>query len=221
MNTDQLIDHLAERLSPVQPLRSPAVRAFMWLSGATAFVGLVAFSMTSPTDLATNGTGPGFVVPQLLAVATAILAAWAAFRSVVPGSSRTALVWPLVAGVAWIGSLATGMRPVEPGGLVAPREWMCVAVIVLSSGPLAAALWVLLRRGAPLHPAVTAALGGLSIGVLANVAACVSHPHTNNAVTLVWHGATIAALVGGAALTGHLVLKWDPRRFPAPETEAR
>jgi hypothetical protein len=98
---------------------------------------------------------------------------------------------------------------------------MCVAVIVLSSGPLLAALWLMLRRGAPLNPGVTAALAALAVSALANVAACVAQPHPQNGVTLIWHGATIAVLVTIAAATGHLVFKWDVRALPARTTGAQ
>ena len=209
MNTDRLIEHLADGLSPVQPLRTPGFRAFVWLGGASAFLGVLALSMTSSADVAVNGTGFGFVGPQLAAVLTGILAAWAAFTSVIPGYSRSAFVWPVIAGVAWIGVLAIGVPQGQAGTLpAAPHEWMCVAVIALSGAPLMAVMWLMLRRGAPLHPGVTAALAALAVGALANVAACVSHPHTNNAITLVWHGATIAVLVGLAAASGRMTLKW-------------
>ena len=68
---------------------------------------------------------------------------------------------------------------------------------------------------------VTAALAALAVSALANVATCVAHPHTNNGVTLTWHGATIAVLVTLAAVTGHLALKWDVRGLPAPATGAQ
>jgi hypothetical protein len=178
--------------------------------------------MTSTADIAMNGVGIAFVGPQLIAIVTGVLAAWAAFTSVVPGYSRTAAIWPVVAGLAWIGGLAIGTPEGQSGAiLAAPREWMCVALIVLSGGPMMAALWLMLRQGAPLNPSVTAALAALAVGALANVAACVSHPHTNNAVTLVWHGATMAALVGVAAVTGGLALTWDVRGLRATGTRTQ
>lgn len=222
MNTDRLIAHLAERLPPVQPLRKPGWRAFVWLCGASAFLGALALTMTSTADIATNGVGIAFVGPQLIAIVTGVLAAWAAFTSVIPGYSRTATIWPVVAGLAWIGGLAIGTPEGQSGAmLAAPREWKCVALIVLSGGPMMAALWLMLRQGAPLNPSVTAALAALAVGALANVAACVSHPHTNNAVTLVWHGATMAALVGVAAVTGGLALTWDVRGLRATGTRTQ
>jgi hypothetical protein len=222
MNTDRLIEHLADQLVPVQPLRRPGFRAFVWLCGASAFLGVLAFSMTSTADVAINGTGIEFVGPQLAAGLTGILAAWAAFTSVIPGYTRTAFVWPVVASLVWIGALAVGVPQAQTAAIrAAPHEWTCVAVIVLSGAPLMAAMWLMLRRGAPLHPGVTAALAALAVGALANVAACVSDPHTDHAVTLVWHGATIAVLAGAAAVTGRLAFAWKVRALPAPETGAR
>jgi len=209
MKTEELIEHLADRLEPVRPLGRPGLRALVWLSGAFAFLVVLALSMTSDVDLAINGTGMAFVAPQVLAVITGILAAWTAFRSVIPGYSPTLLIWTMASALAWTLSLALGTRQDQIGGmLVAPREWMCVAIIILGGTPLGTALWAMLRRGAPLHPGVTAALAALAVGALANVAACVSHPHTNNGITLVWHGATITVLVGLAAAAGRLRVKW-------------
>jgi hypothetical protein len=218
MNTDRLIAQLADRLSPVQPLRRPGFRAFVWLCGASAFLGVLAISMTSQADVAANGGGIAFVGPQFIAILTAVLAARAAFTSVIPGYSRAPLIWPVVAGLVWVAALAIGIPAGQSAAmLAAPREWMCVAVIVLSGGPMMVALWLMLRQGAPLNPSVTAALGALAVGALANVAACVAHPHTNNGITLVWHGATMAVLVALASATGHLALKLNVGGSPAPE----
>jgi hypothetical protein len=215
MNTDHLIERLADRLPPVQPLRRPGIRAVVWLGGATLYLGLLTLSMTSGADLAANGAGIQFVIPQLAAIAIGVLAAAAAFASVIPGCPRRVLVWPVVAGLIWVGSLAIGARHEwgQPVAILArPREWMCVAVIVLGGAPLVAVLSRMLRRGAPLDPAATAALGALAVGALANVGACVSHPHASSAVTLVWHGVTITALVGLAAATGRAIFKWEVSR---------
>jgi hypothetical protein len=44
----------------------------------------------------------------------------------------------------------------------------------------------------------------VAIASLANITACVSHPHPGSAVILVWHGATIATLAALGA--------WGARR---------
>ena len=49
----------------------------------------------------------------------------------------------------------------------------------------------------------------LAVTALANVSACVSHPHPSNAATLVWYGGMIPALLALAAGAGHLLLTWE------------
>jgi hypothetical protein len=66
----------------------------------------------------------------------------------------------------------------------------------------------MLRRGAPLNPATTAAFAALSVAALANVGACVSLPHANDAVTLAWHGGTIAVVTACAAASGRRLFSW-------------
>ena len=73
-------------------------------------------------------------------------------------------------------------------------------------------LTVMLRRGAPLNPAATAALAALAVGAMANVGACLSLPHANSAITLVWHGGVVLVLAAVAALTARLVFGWSAAR---------
>jgi hypothetical protein len=90
----------------------------------------------------------------------------------------------------------------------ATHEWWCVGFIVAGGEPLLAVLAWMLRRGAPLNPATTAAFAALSVAALANVGACISLPHANNAVTLAWHGGVIAVVTVGAAACGRLLFSW-------------
>jgi hypothetical protein len=109
--------------------------------------------------------------------------------------------------LVWLGSLiAAGGEPASIVG--AQHEWLCVAVILVGGAPLLAVLAAMLRRGAPLNPAVTAAFAALAVGTLANVGACVSQPHADHYVTLVWHGGAILALALACVLGARLVLRW-------------
>ena len=82
-------------------------------------------------------------------------------------------------------------------------------------------LTVMLRRGAPLNPAATAALAALAVGAMANVGACLSLPHANNAITLVWHGGVVLVLAAVAALTARLVFRWSAARSRSVVDSAR
>jgi hypothetical protein len=219
MNTDRLIESLAQDLRPAPALRGPWARAGWWLLGAAAYLGILTLMMTSRADLAANGTSWRFVVPQVAAILTSAAAATAAFASTVPGFSRRILLLPVAAAMVWLGSLLAGavseVSQVGSASVAAPREWLCVAMILFGGALPGVGIGLMLRKGAPLTPRLTAALGVLAVATLANVSACISHPHSSSAVTLVWHGGTILALLALAAGGGHLVLTWEQRQRPA------
>jgi hypothetical protein len=219
MNTDRLIESLVRDLRPAPALPAPSARAARWLLGAVAYLGILTLMMTSRADLAANGTSWRFVVPQVAAILTSATAATAAFASTVPGFSRRILLLPAAAAMIWLGSLLGGVAwegsQVSTASLAAPREWLCIAMILFGGALPGAGIGLMLRKGAPLTPRLTAALGVLAAAALANVGACVSHPHSSSAVTLVWHGSTILALLALALGAGHLVLTWEQPHRPA------
>ena len=213
MNTDRLIERLAEHAEPARPLRRPWIRVAVWLAAAGVYLAAMTLPLTSNADLAANGSDWKFVFPQFAAIVTGAAAAMAAFASTIPGYSRRILWLPAAAGLVWVGSLVGwSLQEWNQGvSVAAPREWRCVAMIVGGGAMPALLMAHMLRRGAPLSPGMTTALGALAVAGLANVAACVSHPHPSDAVVLVWHGSTIAALLACALLAGKRVLNWDHR----------
>jgi hypothetical protein len=223
MNTDFLIERLARDLKPVRPLTRPWMRAALWLLGTSLYLGALTLSMTSKEDVATNATQWRFVVQQLAAIATGISAAAAALVSVVPGYSRRVFLLPAVAVTAWLGTISVGFpqewHETGMAGVAVQREWLCVLTIVLGGVLPAGGLAVMLRRGAPLTPRLTTALGALAAAGLANVVACVSHPHPSSIAVLVWHGSTVLALfcLGGAI--GRSVLAWRIPSNPQMQNE--
>jgi hypothetical protein len=210
MTTDTLIERLARELRPVQPLPHPGVRAAMWVGGAAFWLAVIAVPLTSRADIAANSAGGvWFLLAQLLAIVTGIVAAAAAFASVVPGYSRSAAMGTAAAAAAWMASLAVGAwrqwsDPVDPS---LPSEWVCVVLIVASGAPLMLVFSRMLRRGAVFHPVLTATLAAVAVTLLANAAACMTHPHTNNAVTFVWHGLLLLAVATVSAIAGPRLLR--------------
>jgi hypothetical protein len=215
MNTDRLIESLARDLRPAPALQAPAARAAKWLLCAVAYLGILTLIMTSREDIAANGISWNFVFPQVAAMLTGAAAATAAFASTVPGFSRRVLLLPAAAAIVWLGSVVGGAalewRQADGAGVVWSQEWLCVAMIVFGGAVPGVGMGLMLRKAAPLSPRLTVALGVLAVTALANVSACVSHPHPSNAVTLIWHGSTILALLTLAASGGHLLLTWDQR----------
>jgi len=163
---------------------------------------------------------------EATSIAAGVLASGAAFASVVPGSSSRLQWWAVAAALVWLATLgAAPLAGIDWSTVAAAsHEWLCVGFIVVGGAPLAVVLARLLRRGAPLSPAMTAALGALAVGSLANVGACLSLPHANGAVTFAWHGGVVLGVVALAALAGHYLFSWvlvrsAPKRAGAHEGE--
>ncbi len=216
MKTDDLIEQLARGITPVARFPRPWRRAAIWLVGATVYLGVLTMMMTSSADVSGNNNVWRFLLPQIAAIAVSGAAAAAAFASIVPGASSRVLFWPSVALVLWIGILLVGSvqdwQTTGAAGLAPRREWLCVAMIGLGGALPAWAMARMLRDGAPLTPRVTSALVALAAAGLANVGACIAHPHTSSTVVLLWHGATVAALVAASAWAGQHLFSWERLR---------
>jgi hypothetical protein len=209
MNTDELVQKLARELEPAAPLPRPAARARTWFAGAALYVAVLALGMGFVNGYP-GGVDVTFWAVQAAAIATSLLASAAAFASVIPGLSRRAHSLAIAAAALWLVLLA-GTSTVDADWSAvasATHEWWCVGFVVAGGAPLLVVLARMLRRGAPLNPATTAAFAALSVAALANVGACISLPHANNAITLAWHGGVIAAATLVAAACGRLLFFW-------------
>jgi hypothetical protein len=209
MNTDDLVRKLAHDLEPAAPLRRPAARARAWFAGAALYMAALAIGMGFINGYP-DGVGVAFWAVQIAAIVTSLLASAAAFASVVPGESGRLRSLAVAAAALWLAMLAATSTVDADWSAVssATHEWWCVGFIVAGGAPLLVVLARMLRRGAPLDPATTAAFAALSVAALANVGACISLPHANNAITLAWHGGVIAAATVGAAACGRLIFFW-------------
>jgi hypothetical protein len=209
MNTDDLVQSLAHDLEPAAPLRHPAARAGTWFAGAALYVAALAIGMGFVNGYP-DGVGGAFWAAQIAAIVTSLFASTAAFASVVPGMSSRSRSFAVAAAAAWLVTLATtSIVDADWSALSSTtHEWWCVGFIVAGGAPLLGVLARMLRRGAPLTPATTAAFAALSVAALANVGACISLPHANDAVTLAWHGGVIAVATACAAACGRLLFSW-------------
>jgi hypothetical protein len=208
MNTEDLIEKMAHGLEPVAPLLSPGKRAAVWLFGAALYLGVLVLAMVFASGAA-GAAGTLFWTSQVVAIAAVVLAATAAFVSVVPGLASRLRWWAAAAFLVWLATLVAPPASVDWSTVAAANhEWMCAGFIVIGGAPLAAALAWMLRRGAPLSPATTAALAALAVATFANVGACVALPHANGAVTFAWHGSVVLAFVGVAAGSGRRLFAW-------------
>jgi len=212
IDTQQLIERLAGDAAPVGRLPAPWVRTALWL--ALAAVNLLAFVlvMSPRRDLGAAIANPAFITEQLAALATGITAGLAAFASVVPGFDRRALILPLLPLAVWLACVGTGCATswirFGPAGLTVTPDWACVPAITLIGLAPAAIIAIMLRRGAPLTPHLTAALGGLAAAGLASFALRLCHAEDASVMVLIWQIGTVALLTAAAAAAGRWVLGW-------------
>ena len=218
MDTERLIRTLAENVEPVRPLRHPWVRALAWTAGGALYVLLLVAVMSPRDDLAARMRDLGFLIEQAAALLTGVTAAIAAFATAVPGSRRNVVLVPLVSAVAWIGIVSVGaVREFQLAGpeVVLQADWGCVWTVLLGAAVPAGLMATMLRRGAPLTPYTTAALGGLAAAGIGNLGVCLFHPHSSDLVVLVWHCGTVLVVAALAGTAGGQLLRWPPRRTRA------
>jgi hypothetical protein len=217
-STDDLIRQLSSDLAPAPPLRRPFLRAAAWTTGAVIYVSLVVAWMTLAGETASWWNEVPFTLQQLAALATTLAAAAAAFAMTIPGHGRAALLAAVAAAGAWVGLVLTGCiqdwMAAGAAGIALRSDWPCVAGMLMTGVVPGLALAVMLRRGAPLVPRTTAALGGLAVASLASLGMCLAQPHERDIIVLVWHGATIAAMSVLAAIAGRSILNWKSVAYP-------
>lgn len=209
METEELISRLAADARPVQRLRSPWARALLWLAIALPTVAAVIWGHA---DTAAILGDPRFVLEQVATFATALAAAIAAFASIVPGFDRRLLLLPLPPFALWLASVGYGCLQdwVQrgPDGLVIRPDWDCLPSATVIGIVPAVAMVFMLRKGAPLVPRLTLALGGLAVAAIANFGLQFFHFRDASIMVLVWHMGSVAVLSMLAGTFGRRVLGW-------------
>ena len=210
MNTELFITRLVEISTPVRPLAPPRWRTICWAALALPYVALVVFVVAPRGDLATKLVDANYAVEISAAFATGLTAAFAAFATAVPGHNRRIASLPLFPLAIWLGSLGHGciQTLIGPDGLSIHPDWFCVPAIVLVGAIPAIAMALMLRRGAPLKPHLTAALGGLAAAGLGDFGLRLFHEQDASLVVLIWQFGTVFMLTILAALAGQYLLNW-------------
>jgi hypothetical protein len=215
MDTDRLIQQLAADATPMRPLVGPWTRTGLWLALAIPYLALVVIVMSPRPDLAEQLADPRFQVEQVTAFVTAIFAAVAAFALTVPGRNRAICLLPMAPLAIWLASLGYGClqdwQTLGPEGLRLRIDWDCLPAAALVGIMPAVAIVVMLRRGAPLFPRATLALGALAVGALAQAGMQIYHVGDISLMVLVWHFGSVALLAAVAGWIGRRVLRWPSR----------
>jgi hypothetical protein len=219
MQTGELIQILVEDCMPVRPLPRPWIRTAEWLVIALLYVVLVVFVVSPRADLAAKISDWRFVVEQVLALATGIAAAAAAFAIIIPGYSRKLLALPFLSLAIWLASLGQAYIQdnigdwvrLDPDGLSLHPDWYCVPAIVLVGSVPAIAMTMMLHRGAPLTLHLTAVLGGLAAAALGSFGVRFFCSQDGSLTMLVWQFGTVCVLSAIAGCAGRRLLKGTAR----------
>jgi hypothetical protein len=216
METVDLIQRLATSVRPVRPLPPPWLRATHWLAIALPAMAVVVMLMSPRDDLLAKFSEARFLIEQAAAVATAVTAAIAAFCLVVPGHSRKFALLPVFPLAIWLGSLGYGcLRSWFEVGADAWRiypDWVCFPSIAMVGAVPALTMAVMLRRGAPMAPRMTVALGALAAAAIGNFGLRLFHYQDAGLMVLIWQFGSVALLSALAGWSGSAILRWPHAR---------
>jgi hypothetical protein len=199
MQTDQFIEHLASELEPVQVLRSPALRALLWL----AFVGVVTAALilryAHMSSVLQRLAVPRVAVECVATALTAVTAIVAAFELSVPDRSPRWAWLPLPPFLLWLaasglGCLRNGLSLPGPEGFLGDSPH-CFMFITSASVPLAVGLFWMLRRARPIDPLPVAAIGTLGVAATAAFILEFFHPFDVTVIDLTWHLSAVGLVV--------------------------
>lgn len=199
-----LFDAIKHDLRPVRPLASPGRRALALLPlGIVLLIGMPAF-WAWRSHLSPLTTWPSWGLSALeTALSLVILAA--AFREAIPGrelSTRMlAMLMCLACGVFFAFNKTVQLTEPVPVQTVMHWMWNCIAMATAFSIPaLVVPMW-LVSHALPNRPALTGALGGLGIGLMADAGLRLLCWNGTHAHVLLAHGGAIATLVALGALS--------------------
>ena len=215
VTTPELIERLSASATPVRRLGPPLLRAGLWLLLAGFVLLVLAAVHGARPDLALRLRDPSFAIALAGSLLTGISAAIAAFFLSLPDRSRLWLLLPAPALALWVATIGYGCLAdwvsMAPDGLRVGSTLECFATLVIASLPLSAALVVMLRHAARLHPTMVGMMGGLAAGGIAATALSLFHELDATVMVLVWNLGAAALIVALGGIFGHRILGWHLR----------
>jgi hypothetical protein len=210
--TEEMIQGLARAARPVRPLPGPHIRAAVWLVISLGYITAILILMPAGHNILSQLSNPSFAIEQAATLSTGVAAAIAALITIIPGRTPRWSALPLLPLMIWLATLAPPcMREFKEIGLQAflmPHSLWCVPAMVMFGTVPAVAMVMMIRRGAPLTPHLTAALGGLAAAGIGNVGVRLVHPEDVSVMLIVSHIGGVMALSALAAGAGRLFLNW-------------
>jgi len=210
-DTDELIDTLSRKATPVTPLWPPHLRAGAFLALVIAI--MAAFAMFDGNVGATLSSFAS--APSLAAFAgaliTGVCAIVAAVMLSVPGRSDGWMFLPLPGALLWfVSSFVQCYQSVEATGwgTEGPFARMgCFEFISLVGLPVAAGVYFLLRRAVAINLAAVTAYAGLGSAMLAAALLQLMNAHPADPLDLASHSAAVIMLMTVMMTVGRRALK--------------
>ena len=212
IETQELLDRLSTDVKPAAPLRSPSLRLLVWLVTSFAWIALVVYLMGPRPDLLAKAAELRWLVEQVAAAATGVIAAMAAFCSVIPGRPRWERIMPAFPLAIWISAIGVGcVADWFHSGLDRPAftpDWACFPGIAMVGLVPAVLMAIMLRKGAPISPIYSVGLGGLAAAALGDFGLRLFHSKDAALMVLVWQIGAVAALTFAYSGLSRRLLRW-------------
>lgn len=203
-HADKLISELAADLKPVHRLRPPLWRALGWIVIALVINGIAVILHGVRPDLMPLLKTPSYTLLLAATMLTGLLASVSVFLISIPGRSANWALLPVPGVILWFcaagyGCLTDWVR-MGPTGLHLGTSFDCFSWIVAISLPLSLILYFMVRHAAWVRPGPTLVLGMLSTAAFAATGLSLLHDLDTSLMILIWHGGTVALLLGLSAL---------------------
>jgi hypothetical protein len=211
---------ILQNLKPIRPLAPPRI---LLLRCAISFLSVVA---VGALVLGLNGWGALSLVQRIVLFSTltvsAVLLAVSMVRQMVPGSKH--MLAPTVVIVAIPVALMLVIEATfrsQPEPTFFASGMMCMKNGLMYSIPAAVLLWLILRRGAVVHPKLIGAVTGGLAGVAGLSVLEINCPNMNVIHILAWHAGGVVINSLGGALLGTAVESIQWRKPTADRSQSR
>jgi hypothetical protein len=215
MNTPDLIRSLAGNVAPVKRLRSPWLRAGLWLLVATAITVVLTLTKGPRPQFFERMRDVTFAVGMLASLLTGVLAAIATFMLSLPDRSRAWIWLPVPPLLVWLSQIGyqcfAGWVALPPGAVTVEGASSCLGTMALTSLPLTLLLAYMLRYAALLRPMSVVLVGALAVSAMTCNALAMFHPLDPTVMVLGWNLGTGVLFMAVAALFGRRLSKRKPR----------
>lgn len=212
MNTDHLIRALvADNGAPQRSLgRWMASSLALGFAGATL---LFAWKVKPRPNLAAVATEPRFWLKFVVTLSLAAAAMGLLLRLLRPGVraglwAAALLVAPSLLAIGVMVELVSMPAAAWEARMLGSNSRYCLTTIPLLAAPMLAALFLVMRDGAPMRPALAGAVAGLVAGALGAALYAAHCPDDSPLFVMAWYSLAIGMVTALGSFAGWRLLRW-------------